>query len=129
MLSKHPFDITRQVLQDALKDFSLPAKPEPEIIFAEMVRLTQAYLKRKGCKEIRFSSLRDYFLSNPPDNPIFSNVNDSQRWINIAMQYGIYSYRETSHPKDPNGVVTWLSLNKDNPLVATILKSNKVINE
>ncbi|MDP3112316.1 MAG: hypothetical protein Q8M71_09465 [Thermodesulfovibrionales bacterium] len=128
LLSKHPFDITRQVLQDALKDFYLPAKPEPEIIFTEMVRLTQSYLKKKRWKEITFSYLRDYFLSNPPDNPIFSNVNDSQRWLNIAMQYGIYSYRETPHPKDPDGVVTWLSLNKDNPLVASVLMSNRVIN-
>lgn len=121
MLSKHPFNATRQALQDMLKDFPLPVKPEREIIFTEMVRLTQTYLKRKGWKEISFSSLRDYFLSNPHDNPLFKDVNDSQRWINIAMQYGIYSYREAPHSKYPDGVVTWLSLNKENPLVAPIL--------
>lgn len=126
MLSKHPFDATRQALQDILKNFSIPTGSDYTSIFSEMVRLTQNCLKKKGWEEITFSYLRNYFLSNPLNNPLFRNVDDSQRWINIAMEHGIYSYRETLYSKDPDSVVTWLFLNKDTPLVSSILMSNEI---
>lgn len=125
LLLKHPFDTTRQALQDIFKNFSLPTGRSHEIIFAEMLCLTQTCLKKKGETEIKFGYLRNYFLSNPRHNPLFKNINDSQRWIKIAMQYGIYSYRESPHPEDPDGVVAWLSLNKNNPLVMSTYQQSK----
>lgn len=90
-----------------------------------MVRLTRYCLKETGWEEIKFSYLRDCFLDNPVDNPIFRNVKDSQEWISMAMQYGIYSYREIRHPVDPDAVATWLSLNKDNSWVSTALNERE----
>ena len=92
MIEKHPIESTRQWFMEIFTSFDLPK--EPESTFVEMIRLTKAYLEEKKKTEVAFSQLRDYFLSNPTNNPIFKSVEDSNKWLEVAIRYGIYDEEE-----------------------------------
>jgi len=120
IIEKYPFDTTKNLLMEILRDFNLPK--EPDSTFAEMVSLTKGYLKERGKTKIAFSQLKDFFLKNPPDSPIFKSADDSTKWLNIAIEYGIYLTEQVPHYENPSWIVTLLSLNKDNSFVSSFLR-------
>ncbi len=124
MLEKHPFEKTRQSLKEIFKGFDLPK--EPDSTFAEMICLTKTYLEEKGKAMIPFSHLRDYFLNNPTNYPLFRSGDVSMEWLNIAIKYGIFHKKQVPHQKDPAKTITLLSLNKDNNIVSLHLTENEV---
>ncbi|WP_156469366.1 hypothetical protein [Candidatus Desulfofervidus auxilii] len=117
IIEKYPFDITKNLLKEILRDFDLPK--EPDSTFAEMVSLTKVYLKERGKTKIAFSQLKDFFLKNPPDGSIFKSADDSTKWLSIAIEYGIYLTEQVPHYKNPSWIVTLLSLNKDSSFVSS----------
>lgn len=92
MIEKHPIENTRHLLMEIFTSFDLPK--EPDSTFVEMIRLTKAYLEEKKETKVAFSQLQDFFLRNPTNNPIFKSVEDSNKWLNVAIQYGIYDEEE-----------------------------------
>jgi len=88
MIEKHPLENTRHLFMDIFKGFDLPK--EPDSTFVEMISLTKTYLKERKKTRVAFSQLRDFFLSNPTNNPSFKSVEDSNTWLRVAIKYGIY---------------------------------------
>lgn len=125
MIEKYPIENIRQLFMEIFKDIDLPN--EPDSTFVEMIRLTKAYLEEKKETKVAFSQLCDYFLSNPTNNPIFKSVEDSNKWLEVAIKYGIYDEEEqVPHRKDPSWIVNLLSLNEDIGLFYPLLKENEV---
>ena len=123
-IEKHPMENTRQLLTKIFTNFDILT--EPDSTFVEMISLTKTYLKEKKKTKVAFSQLRDFFLSNPTNNPIFKSVEDSNKWLSVAINYGIYHEEQVPHHKDPSWTVNLLSLNEDIGLFYPLLKENEV---
>jgi hypothetical protein len=123
MTGKYPFETTRQLIIEILNGFDLPK--EPDSTFAEMICLTKSYSKEKGRAAVAFSQLRDYFLNNPVNDPLFTSVDVSAKWLAIAIEHGIFRERQVPHYKDPSGIVTLLSLNAENDTVSLYLREDE----
>ena len=123
-IEKHPIENTRHLFMEIFTGFDLPK--EPDSTFVEMVRLTKTYLKEKKKTKVAFSQLRDFFLNNPTNNPIFKSVEDANTWLSVAIKYGIYHEEQVPHRKDPSWTVNQLSLNEDRGLFYPLLKENEV---
>ncbi|MGB3458730.1 MAG: hypothetical protein WBB08_05430 [Halobacteriota archaeon] len=114
MIEKHPIENTRHLFMEIFTGFDLPK--EPDSTFVEMIRLTKAYLEEKKKTKVAFSQLRDFFLSNPTNNSIFKSVEDSNKWLSVAIEYGIYHEEQVPHHKNPSWTVNLLSLSEDTSL-------------
>jgi hypothetical protein len=110
-IEKHPIESTRQRFMEIFTSFDLPK--EPDSTFVEMIRLTKAYLEEKKKAKVAFSQLRDFFLRNPTNNPIFKSGEDAKVWLSVAINYGIYHEEQVPHHKDPSRPVNLLSLSED----------------
>jgi hypothetical protein len=110
-IEKHPIENTRQLFMEIFTGFDLPK--EPDSTFVEMIRLTKTYLKEKKKTNVAFSQLRNFFLSNPTNNPIFKSKEDANTWLSVAINYGIYHEEQVPHYKDPSRPVNLLSLSED----------------
>lgn len=124
MIEKYPIEKIRQLFMEIFKDIDLPK--EPDSTFVEMISLTKTYLKEKKKTKVVFSQLRDFFLSNPTNNPIFTSVEDANTWLSVAVKYGIYHEEQVPHRKDPSWTVNLLSLNEDIGLFYPLPKENEV---
>lgn len=122
MMKEYPFENTRQVLMEIFEDFDVPK--EPDSTLAEMICLTKTYLEKKTKTKVAFSQLRDFFLSNPISDPIFHSPYESNRWIHIAIEHGIYQTKEVPHYKHPSSTVMLLSLNENDRFVSLSLEAN-----
>ena len=114
MIEKHPIENIRHLLMEIFTCFDLPK--EPDSTFVEMIRLTKAYLEEKKKTKVAFSQLRNFFLSNPTNSPIFKSVEDSNKWLSVAIEYGIYHEEQVPHHKNPSWTVNLLSLSEDTGL-------------
>ena len=123
-IEKYPIENTRQLFMEIFKGFDLPK--EPDSTFVEMIRLTKAYLEEKKKTRVASNQLRDFFLSNPTNNPIFKSVEDSNKWLSVAIKYGIYHEEQVPYYKDPSWTVNLLSLNEDVGLFYPLLKENEI---
>ena len=111
MIEKHPIENTRHLFMEIFTGFDLPK--EPDSTFLDMIYTTQTYLDEKKEIKVAFGQLRDFFLNNPTNNPIFKSVEDSNMWINLAIKHGIYHVKQVPHRRNPSWKVNLLSLNKD----------------
>jgi hypothetical protein len=121
MLDEHPFEDAKKLFREIFSGFVL--QKEPDSTFSEMIHLTQAFLK--GRKRVSFSQLRDYFLKNPTDNPLFKSVDISTQWLNIAIKNGIYREKQVPHKRNPSRKVNLLSLNMNNQFVKLCLNEKR----
>jgi hypothetical protein len=68
-------------------------------------------LKENKRTKLPFSHLQNFLTTKPTDNPVFKSVDDSYKWLNIAIDYGVFNTEQIHHYNDPFGIVTFLSLN------------------
>lgn len=118
-----PFEEKRQFLLKIFKDF--PILDFPDSIFIEMIRQTKIYSSETKKNKVAFGKLRDFFMGNDLTGfAIFKSINDSNKWLNKAIEYGIYHIDQVPHYRNPSVKVNLLSLNTENELVSSFLKKN-----
>jgi hypothetical protein len=111
LIENHPFENVRQLFMKIFEDFDISS--EPDSTFLEMIYMTQTYLDEKKKTQVAFGQLRDFFLNNPINSPIFKSLEDSNKWLTMAIKEGIYNVEEVPHHRNPSWKVNLLSLNKD----------------
>ena len=118
-----PFEEKRLILSRIFKDF--PILEEPDSTFIEMIRQTKIYLNEMNKNKVAFGKLRDFFMTNDPTGfGIFKSINDSNRWLNRAIEYRIYHVDQVPHHQNPSVKVNLLSLNTENEFVSSFLNKN-----
>ena len=67
---------------------------EPDSIFAEMVKLTAKLISEKKMKWVGMGRLKRYLTDTSTHNPPFGSTREAINWINVAVDFKIYSMKE-----------------------------------
>jgi archaellum biogenesis ATPase FlaH len=91
------------------------------VILKEMISFTQAYMRNRNSRSVKFGELIYNFSTAPNGKPLFKTRGMATEWIRMATEEGIYRMKTVPHRKIQGSSVSWISLDYSNPIVSSVV--------